>query len=387
MNNKVINIVSSSAVYIEESCLVSLNKLLKKFNMEKSLQGNIWSIPTGTIGHINIEGLTININPNIEYLRNFDYLRLLQQNNVDNTQNGYLDLVSSNNNFEEFIITLFIEYLEVLIKNGIPQRYQLINNRGRFLKGIVNLPSTYKNYLLGNNDYVESRIEVLSLNYTEAITIKAAYEKVCGIHMKYRKPSLTTALKSIPNDRNIFKSKKKYICSKKAFNKNLIQAYELADIILRNLNSLHLEGVNSTSLLLNANKIFEDYISTLLIKEFPREDFKLQVNVLAAYFKDKKINSKPDILYLGPEKVVIDVKNKNFNRAITSDNYHQMISYMNTFKVKTAILIYPDDRDNDEILFKVTSDDTLKIYAVSFNLRQQNPKPLVEKLSSILQFG
>lgn len=384
--NKQINTVSNTSIYIENEYIDDLWKLLKKFNQQKTLVNNIWNIPTGAIGQINLNKLQININPNVCYLNNYDYLRLINQTGPDEKEEGYLGL-DKGLTTEELILGSFHNNLIKLAKNGFPRTYNHLNTTSNYFKGLVDVPKSYQSYLLKEKEFVHTKTDNLEINNFYAIVIKAAYEKICLINKKYKKPFITSSLSVIK--KQIFKrvNSDHYIQAKHQYNKQFLETFELACIIINDLNSLKADGNYSTSLLLNSNIIFEDFISDFLIKKFPRERFSLQQQNVSATYNEKEIISKPDILYLGPKKVIIDVKNKNFDKAITSENYHQMISYMNSFDIQTAILIYPYNRESDEKLFTIKSDDNLKLYALSIDIKSRNFEPFVTQLSSILQYG
>lgn len=384
--SNVINTVSNTSIYIDDNCFEELEKLLRKFNLQNSLTGNIWNIPTGIIGQVNLRELQINIDPNVSYLTNLDYLRLISQSSPDEKDKGYLDL-NETSQLEEYISEAFFEKLLDLVKKGFPRSYKVIDSTGRYFNGLVDISRSYKSYLLNDKNFVHSKTEQLEVNDFRAVIIRAAYEKICFINNKYKKPSITTSLNIIKKAFIKRVANNSYIQPKHNYNKLFTETYELAYIIINDLNKMNLGGKFSTSLLLNSNNIFEDFISNFLINNFPRERFVFQQEKLAANHNNKMVIAKPDILYLGPKKVIIDVKNKEFNKAVTSDNYHQMISYMNTFDIQTAVLVYPYYESSDEKLFLIKSDDKLKLYALSIDLKSRNFKPFINQLSSILQYG
>jgi len=385
MNNQ-INTVSNTSLYINNEYINELSKLLNKFNLHKTLVDNIWSIPTGVIGQLNINDLQININPNISYLNNYDYLRLLKQSKPDEKDNGYLGLDDSST-IEELILDSFHNNLITLVKEGFPRTYNLLDTTSCYFKGLIDITKSYQSYLLKEKNFVHTKTDNLEINHFHAVVIKAAYEKICFINKRYKRPYISSSLNPIKKQTIKRINSNNYIHSKHQYNKLFTETFELASIIINDLNSLKSNGRYSTSLLLNSNSLFEDFVSDFLIKNFPRERFALQQQKISATYHDKEIISKPDILYLGPKKVVIDVKNKNFNKAITSDNYHQMISYMNSFDIQTAVLIYPYNKESNEKLFTIKSDDKLKLYAISIDIKARNFQLFIEQLSSILQYG
>ena len=136
--------------------------------------------------------------------------------------------------------------------------------------------------------------------------------------------------------------------------KNLEYCYDLAYMILNNLNGVN-RGIKSTlSLLINANVIFEEFIIKTLKNLFPDQPFKEKENLLVAQTENfmSSVSVEPDLMYMGPLKVVLDMKNKNFFKGINSSDYHQMVSYMLAFSSNTAVLIYPviSDEYEDEVL-------------------------------------
>lgn len=382
-----INSVSNTSIYINDEHISDVKKLLIKFRLKNSLRGNIWEIPTGIIGQLHIEGLEININPNIDYLSNIDYLRLICNNGLPKIKDGYLDRINSNTNVEDRIIYSFIENLHLLSKQGIPRIYSQFKCFGNYYSGNINVVDTYLRCISSEDLPISSKIEKLNINYLQAIAIKSAYIKICNLNTKYRIPSIFNTLIGINGPLLKKVTTDHYLIKKPPRDKIFVESFELATVILNDLNGLKSGLNNSISLLINSNLLFEDFVSDLLMKSFPRERFLLQHSETAAVYKDKTIVSKPDILYLGPKKVVLDIKNKDFDKAISSSNYHQMISYMETFSVDTAILIYPYTKKSEEKLFTIKANKKQKIYAISIDIRTGNFTPFLDQIPTIIQYG
>lgn len=385
--NKVIKTTSSSTVFIPDEDLFEVTNVLKKFNLTKTVFENQWNIPTGIIGTLVTNSLKIVIQPKIIYLDTSDYLRLVINDDEQFKDDEGIYGRKKGSNISKFIINSFINELKSVIKEGIPRHYKKIDMYTDYFSGSVNLTESFFRYQLNTKPIISANIEKLNIDYFHARVIKSAYNKVLSISRKYSTPSVTSALSGIP-DSNIKRVENgKHFLKKTRSNKSFVQAYELAALILNDMNTAHIKDDYSISLLINANNIFEEFIYNLLTSAFPRDSFAKQHSIIAAHSKNKEILARPDVLYTGPSKIIMDMKNKDFYKSITSDNYHQMISYMNTYGINTSVLIYPDYKDSDEQLYKIHSDDKLKLYAISIDIRNRNFSPFLKKIAHLIQFG
>lgn len=384
---KIIKTTSSSSIYIYDDDLVEVINTLKKFNLHKTVIDNQWNIPTGIIGQIITNNLKIIISPPIPYLETIDYLKLLiTEDNIHNDKDSYYGL-DNNENLSKFLIENFLFELKLLIKDGIPKKYKNKSIDTNYFIGSVDFTKTHLKYSLGIKPIVSTTIEELNNDYFHTKVIKSAYEKIIKMSAKYKNSSITNALYGINNTPVKRVSSKESKIQLNRNNKSFVKAFKLAVLVLNDMNTAHKQDDYNISLLVNANKIFEDFVYNLLSVYFPKDNFEKQFSSVAAKSNKKELISRPDIIFRGSHDVIMDVKNKNFDKSITSENFHQMISYKKTFCLKTSILIYPYFTDADEEMYKITNDDDLKLYAISIDIKNRNYIPFLERIEKILRFS
>lgn len=344
--NMYLIVKSNTSIFIPDEYQSDINRELGRYGY--SLEDGIWNIPNGIIGTISTEHFLLEIAPSIDYLSFYDYFNLLKLNLNSNLNKKFE--FSKKNITNSLVLEILNEFKKELIsisKNGIPRKYKSIDDRSSFFRGKTDIVETSINLSTFSNPPIVNYIEKLSLDYPEMIEINKAYQKYVKITgnkiLEFERIS-----KHIPLNSNL----NNYL-NHISF-KNLEYCYDLAYMILNNLNGVN-RGIKSTlSLLINANVIFEEFIIKTLKNLFPDQPFKEKENLLVAQTENfmSSVSVEPDLMYMGPLKVVLDMKNKNFFKGINSSDYHQMVSYMLAFSSNTAVLIYPviSDEYEDEVL-------------------------------------
>lgn len=332
------------------------------------LENGIWNIPNGIIGTISVENFSIEITPNIDYLSFYDYFNLLKLNLSSNLNENF-EFSKSNkaNSLSHIILDSFRNELIKISKKGIPSKYKVSKDNSLFFKGRTDIVKTSINLITFSDPPVVNYVEKLSLDYPEIIEINKAYRKYVKITgervLEFEKISKDIPLNSHVN---------KYL-SHISFNK-LEYCYDLAYMIINNLNGISRGSKNNLSLLINANAIFEEFIIKTLKLLFSDQPFKEKEALVVAQTEDliSSVRVEPDLMYLGPLTVVLDMKNKNYFKGINSSDYHQMISYMNAFSSNSAVLIYPviSDDYEDEVLNIINGNEKIIRYPV--NIRKLN---------------
>lgn len=391
-----INLIKTSSpntVYIDNKDVNQVRELLKKFNLIETLYENQWNIPNGIIGQLITDNIKIVIEPKISYLHVNDYLKLIiSEDEVRSDSFGTQDL-DVTQELSKFIITSFMRKLKKLSKEGIPRQYKKIKTYKDYIVGNVNMSDTFLRYYLNQKPMVKTQVENLDINFFEARVIKSAYNKILSISKKYRDSCITKAFFNIrslynKNDCNKINNTSVYLKQNKR-NKTLIEAYHLAVFILNNFNITHVGNSYSISFLFNSDKVFEKFVTNLVLSSFPKEEFYSQYRTTAAFNlnTNNSIEIIPDMLLKSPKPIVLDVKNKNYENAIANEDYHQMISYMNAFKANTSVLIYPYYEIYDKEIYKICSDPKIRIYKVPIDIRNRKYQPFLDNISEIIQFG
>jgi 5-methylcytosine-specific restriction endonuclease McrBC regulatory subunit McrC len=156
-------------------------------------------------------------------------------------------------------------------------------------------------------------------------------------------------------------------------------------------------GINvSFSLIINSNILFERYIFNFLQQKFSQDTFKYKNSLTIANLNinNKAIKIEPDIIYKGSHDVIIDVKNKNFDKAILNSDFYQIYTYCKALNTDTGILIYPYYEDTQPIIINLNFDDKIRIYGLGIDItksldidRNQAQNRFLENIKALIFYG
>jgi 5-methylcytosine-specific restriction endonuclease McrBC regulatory subunit McrC len=358
---------SNSAIHIPEHCLADLTVLLTKLGAERYLEENILNIPQGIIGHIETDSLKISIEPSIEYFSCQDYLRLVNPTeNLSKSNNGFLDMQDSTS-LSSYIINEFFNSLRSEIKTGLPRRYLIRESQSHYATGNIDYIESYKRVSLHEDPVFVTSTAELSTNFSILKVIKAAYNKACKFQDNLTDYAIISALANIETPRTC----NDLLDQPTHFSRNesgLSYTYDLAKMIIRNMDSISKKSDYEMSLLINANVIFEDFLLSLLTSLFPRDKFEGQAECIITD-GDKELSSFADIIFHGIHTVVIDAKNKRYLPSPSNSDYYQMFSYLDSYKVKTAVLVYPHYENDEPKVVTPKGRPELQIYMVPLNIK------------------
>lgn len=376
-----LRVKSNTSVYIPAEHQAHFQKALKPYKY--ALDDGIWNIPNGIVGNISINGLTVEITPNIGYLEFSDYFNLLLLNLFDSEKNN-LEYSKKNHssNIAEGILVSFRDELIKVVKKGFPKKYELATKRSDFISGNVDFVESFYNIALQETLPIVTSVEVLRYGYEEILEIDVAYKKLKKITKNSILPfeGISRHINSVTHDGRYLKHKNF---------KALESCYNLAYMVNNNLNGVSKGKTKNISFLLNSNSVYEEFITNYIKKIFPNEDFKSKVEVIVASTEDltKNLKISPDLIYSNPITVILDMKNKNYYENLNSSDFHQMISYMSAFESKTAILLYPTAEDVvEDDIFNIIYDSSIKIIKIGINIRELKPKTLEQKLIRYINF-
>ncbi|ENX33091.1 hypothetical protein F889_03023 [Acinetobacter colistiniresistens] len=372
-------IKSNTSILIPEEYQNDISKELKAYGYK--LEDGIWNIPNGIIGTLSVNGFLLEIIPHIDYLSFYDYFNLLKLNlSSDFHKNFKFSLENKSNNLARNILESFKYELIKISRNGIPKKYKVKEGRSRFFYGKTDVVSTSINIHTFSEPPVVNYSEELSLDYYEIIEINKAYVKYVQLTGE-RILDFERFSKYIPKS----KSSEKYL--KYIYFKELEYCYDLAYMILNNLNGLLQGKQNNLSLLINSNDIFEKFVTNLIKSLFSDQPFKEKESLNVAKNEDltSVVSIEPDLMYMGPLKVVLDMKNKNYFKGVSSSDYHQMISYMSSFSSDSAILIYPVSTEENGETFN-TLIDNKRIIRYPLNIRNLKLNKIKLDISRYITF-
>lgn len=376
-----LKVKSNTSVYIPIEHQPHFQKALEQYKY--TLDNGVWNIPNGVVGNISTSGLTIEITPNIDYLNFLDYFNLLllnlfdsESNNLDYLGKAHSDIIAEN------ILVSFKHELIKVVKKGFPKKYNSERTVSRFINGNVDFVESFFNIQVQKELPIVTSVDILNYNYEEIIEIDLAYKKLKEITREAILP-----FESISRHINSKSYNARYLKHKNF--KNLESCYNLAYMINNNLNGVTKGDSKNISFLINSNVVYEDFITNYIKKIFPNEDFRSKVKLIVASTEDlvKSLEVSPDLVYYDPITIILDMKNKSYYKKLNSSDFHQMISYMNAFDSKTAILLYPTVEDViEDDVFNITYNKDIKIIRIGINIRNLNPTYLEKKLIKYINF-
>lgn len=376
-----LKVKSNTSIYIPIEHQPHFQKALEQYKY--TLDNGVWNIPNGVVGNISTSGLTIEITPNIDYLNFLDYFNLLLLNLFDSESNNldYLGKAHSDIIAENILVSFKNELLKV-VKKGFPKKYNSERRVSRFISGNVDFVESFFNIQVQKDLPIVTNVDILNYNYEEIIEIGLAYKKLKEITREAILPfeKISRHIKS--NNHN-----SRYLKHKNF--KNLESCYNLAYIINNNLNGVTKGDAKNISFLINSNIVYEEFITNYIKKILPNEDFRSKVKLIVASTEDlvKSLEVSPDLVYYNPITIILDMKNKNYYKKLNSSDFHQMISYMNAFDSKTALLLYPTAEDViEDDVFNITYNKDIKIIRIGINIRNLNPTSLEKKLIKYINF-
>ena len=284
----------------------------------------------------------------------------------------------------EVIIYLFAKNLLELLKFDLVKNYELKKENLSCIKGKIQFTKHIKSNLLNKSKFYCEFDEFTSDNLLNQL-FKSTICKLIKITKSNENYKLLVNCNIILSDISLKHLKEKDLKKIKftRFNQCYKPSYNLAKLLLFG-NSVELSSadINTTSLLFDMNKLFEEFITKFITKEFQEYEIKAQ-SQLHLFENPRSFLLKPDILLINKNnsKIIIDTKykllqkeeNNNHNNVYSGDIY-QMIAYSTRFfeseksDFKKLILLYPENKE--KIIGKRYIQNNLIIKIETVNLHQ-----------------
>ncbi|MGI0479368.1 5-methylcytosine restriction system specificity protein McrC [Geminocystis sp. CENA526] len=367
---KILKIKSGTKIWVDNSELNDLNILLKSLNSDYLLDANYLIIPQGYVGKIITKNLEIIIEPSISYLTNIDYLRLILNDKLADSQNNSLSY-DKNIDISKFIIDQFLDNLQKLVKQGIPPQYKNTQIISQYLQGNVNFFESFLRIKLGIEPYFITYTQKIEMDYFAMRVIKKAYQKLIANFPNYQQFEITKTLDYITNESIRVERLKNIRLNFNKQEKYLANAFEFACLILQNMSYKNIGNDLSFSLIINSNLLFERYMVNFLQQSFPNDIFKYKDSIKVANYKkqnQEQISIEPDIVYQGSHTVIIDIKNKNFDRAVINADFYQIYTYCKALNSDTGVLIYPYYQNIEPVIINPIFDEKIRIYGLGIDI-------------------
>lgn len=266
--------------------------------------------------------------------------------NVNHTSEAQLQL--RKDSLLDVYFQLFVHEVEYLMHMGLIKRYKKVENNQNVLKGRL-VFSKHLNYNLVHKERFFVNHTQYAVNHT---VHQILYKTLCLLQQLNQSQSLKSRISALllyfPEVDGITVTEATFVRlvfdRKNAHYKKVLQ---IAEMILLNYHPDVTKGKrNVLALMFNMNRLWEQFIYTLLKKQLPHFHVKSQ---LSKKFWQPSQGSiaiiKPDIVLTNQttnETFVLDTKWKNLNGKNPSlEDLRQMYVYHNYYQAVKTALVYP----------------------------------------------
>jgi 5-methylcytosine-specific restriction enzyme subunit McrC len=274
----------------------------------------------------------------------------------------------------EMYILVLVNWCEYLFRKGLYSNYELFQESTNFIKGKLSMVQTIKNNRKPICEFDELTISTLKNQIIKA-TLILCVNKVKAPSELHKK--VLILLKQMGRIQRIELSNKHF---KSVFynqlNHHYKQIIDLCQLIFWS-NSLKDDTGKHifSSFLVDMNKVFESFIYKLL-KQRLSEYKVLEQSQKSNWAVSENLSDnflpilKPDIL-IG-DSLVIDTKyypsplSKNIK--FYNNHLYQILSYMGGFKIKSGMLIYPQNGEKNFINSTYQTEESKKFTIYTLNL-------------------
>jgi 5-methylcytosine-specific restriction enzyme subunit McrC len=255
----------------------------------------------------------------------------------------------------EIFISMFVDEVTMLAKQGIKSAYTTVENNERFFKGKMMTVQNIK-YNLINKTRFFVRYDEFSVDRPENRLLKSTVNLLRKLsNNETNKRNLIRLLmffEGVTNSLNIDADFSKCISDRSMTHYK--KALSWCDVFLRRMNFTSFSGENSAhALLFPMETVFESYIAAKVHKLASDYGFtvKTQGPKKSLFTEPDKFKMKPDITLTEVENkkniVIMDTKwklltNKEYNCDISSNDMYQMYSYSKKYHAKKIVLLYPN---------------------------------------------
>ncbi len=311
------------------------------------------------VGVIQIDGLTIEILPKADNNSNSDanlwqnvllnMLKVCRYIKVDNVSET--NLKKKYNSILEVYFEIYLNEIEILIKNGLIKKYRRVQSnqlalRGKLLfsqniqKNLVHKERFYCEHQVYDTEHLIHQIILKGLKVLDNLLNNHLRDKLNRILFDFEQ------IDEITINSNHF--------AKVKLNRKSLPYKDALDIskmlILNYSPSINSGQDNMLTLLFDMNKLWEEFIYRVLQRHKP-ENYSISYQNSEKFCEQKTI--RPDIVIEykennNTERFIIDTKWKIVDSSNPSDNdLKQMFAYNLYWKSEKSILLYPKVNQED----------------------------------------
>lgn len=392
-----IHIPQGGSIRLEKSELSILISTCESLGVDKAcidFGQEIVSFPQSYVGYISLPDRKIIIDPKHDGVTFKHIMRIyyfLYTSDSSDLDDPIYD-VDAGSSYD--IIQRFIRELDKVVKKGLPVEYKTSQDTLQHLRGNINLVNTNLNLKLGKKEIFDCEYDELSYDipinqvlYKALLKTSQMVDLGIGALLKKNFCDVTEVYETPQNIQ--LNTNTKY-CKKV-----LTLAYMI-------LNDLSISDYGNSSygqnLLINFDKIFEDFVKKILTVYSGDYNFTYwdegKNYALCKMGESEFFKSYiPDMLYGYQDRVypntaycILDMKNKT-SKPFSNADVYQMFFYANQLHSKKIILCYPcsDYTSNAVLKFDKESFSVRKIYATYINIAGDTSKEFKENIYSFIE--
>lgn len=304
-------------------------------------------------------------------------LRTLKGAPFKQSQKATLNL--ANMSLLDIFINMFLDELDILVKQGLRRDYVAKSKNIKKLKGKLKFAQNIKhNFVHKENFYC--KYDEFNRNRPENRLIKSTLLKLNNkIYSNYIQQRIQRFL-FVFNE--IDESNNYEIDFENCKNNRLVSHYEQilawCRVFLQNKTFTNYWGENiALALLFPMERIFEDYFAHKLKRYFNKPLIRVQRKI-GSLLQSGRYAMIPDIIMKTENKnIILDTKWKIFTDNISKNDLYQMFAYINKIEAenKKVILVYPQNEyftkyEPKRHHYKFYNDNQL--YVFPFDLKESN---------------
>ncbi|HSH03756.1 MAG TPA: hypothetical protein VLL52_14670 [Anaerolineae bacterium] len=246
----------------------------------------------------------------------------------------------------EFVVIIFLQQVEQLIRQGIQQGYVKQETNQNFLRGRLLLaPHLQKNVVKVHHFY--QRFSQFTVDIDENRILKYTLERL--LKLDYRQVDLRLHIRRVLSAFSgvSWQPITPYDCEQVQYtrlNRRYQTAIQLSRLLIQNLSLESGEGqISAAAYLFDMNKLFEQFIGSFLAEYFTKYP-AWSVTLQEEIWLDSQGGEKgyPDIVlrYRNQPHIILDVKYKKFKKRPERNDLNQMFVYCHTLNVHHGIFVY-----------------------------------------------
>lgn len=395
MEKKTVMIEQGGLLDLSSDEVPILQGILSKKKMSwdcLDLRQGILKMPQQYVGYIDLPNRKIVIKPKhpgitiSHILRIYFFLYSAQYSDLDTPM---YDVESGN---DVNLIAMFIQEMLSVVRKGIPVEYDEKDEELGYVKGKLRVVPTLINIMLHRKEAFRCSFDDLTRSIPINRLLLAATRKI----EKYvQSPDIAYITRQF-GDVDC-----KDVPEKVAINKNTaycMKAISLAYMILDDLTlSVDGDGAYGESLLINFDKVFEDFIKKVLMEYSTLGKFSYwTASRNYAFFQQEddliERSYLPDLLYDYSERdgkqsarAILDMKNKT-SQPFQNEDVYQMAFYGQMLSCKKIILCYPSSEEKETIALRFRDEkfSLSRIYGAYMNISGNTAKEFKQNIASFL---